>query len=94
MENNSLIANAQRWLPKPGVTWSDQDGMPLNSSTQYYTQDTGIVQVKSSVQVRVTEGTYTCVIQNDLVTAVSEATVKGRPNVVVPLRLNKYNWVY
>ncbi|TSV41643.1 V-set domain-containing T-cell activation inhibitor 1 [Bagarius yarrelli] len=75
--NNSLIAYAQRWLPKPDVTWVDQKGMQLNSDTQFNDKSMGIVQVTSFLQVRVTEGIYTCIIQNDLVSSVSEATVRG-----------------
>lgn len=75
--NRSLIAYAQSWLPKPDVTWSDQNGTRLNSSTQFYDVQLGIVQVTSSIQVQVTQGTFTCVIQNALVTATTEATVKG-----------------
>ncbi|XP_026768793.2 V-set domain-containing T-cell activation inhibitor 1 [Pangasianodon hypophthalmus] len=74
--NNSLKAYAQRWLPKPDVTWFDQNGTQLKSSTEFYSIPMGIVQVMSDLQVQVTEGTYTCIIQNALVTAVSEATVR------------------
>lgn len=76
-DNNSLIAYAQRWLPKPGVTWSDKNGTNLKSTTEFYSIELGIVQVTSTLQVQVTDGHYTCVIQNALVTAVSDATVKG-----------------
>ncbi|XP_053483542.1 V-set domain-containing T-cell activation inhibitor 1 [Ictalurus furcatus] len=80
--NDSLIASAQRWLPKPEVTWTDQNGKQLNSSTQFYNVTLGIVQVTSNLQVQVTEETYTCVFQNALVTAVSRATVTGNGNDV------------
>lgn len=75
--NNSLTADAQRWLPKPDVTWFDPNRMQLKSDTKFYNKSMGIVQVKSNLQVPVTEGTYTCIIQNDLVSSVSEATVRG-----------------
>ncbi|XP_058247356.1 V-set domain-containing T-cell activation inhibitor 1 isoform X2 [Hemibagrus wyckioides] len=74
--NSMLTANAPRWLPKPDVTWLNQNGMQLNSSTEFYNISMGIVQVMSNLHVQVTEGTYTCIIQNALVTAVSEATVR------------------
>ncbi|KAF7709352.1 V-set domain-containing T-cell activation inhibitor 1 isoform X1 [Silurus meridionalis] len=76
-ENNSLAANAPRWLPKPDVTWLDLNGSQLNSSTQFSTLTMGIVQVTSNLQVQVTDGIYTCIIQNALVTALSTATVTG-----------------
>lgn len=75
--NNSLTADAQRWLPKPDVNWFDQNGKQLNSDTKFYNKSMGIVQVMSDLQIQVTEGTYTCIIQNDLVSSVSEATVRG-----------------
>lgn len=70
--DNSLIAYAQKWLPKPGVIWSDQKGKLLNSSTQFYNMTV------MSILLQVNDETYTCAIQNTLVTAVSEATVMGR----------------
>lgn len=75
--DDSLIAYAPRWLPKPDVIWSEQNGSLLSSSTQFYNTTLGIVQVMSSLQVQVTNGTYTCVIQSTLVKAVSKATVEG-----------------
>ncbi|KAF5902023.1 V-set domain-containing T-cell activation inhibitor 1, partial [Clarias magur] len=73
--NDRLIAVAQRWLPQPDVTWTDENGMLLNSSNYFNKTDMGIVQVISSLLDQVTKGKYTCVIQNDLVTSVTEATV-------------------
>ncbi|XP_062862326.1 V-set domain-containing T-cell activation inhibitor 1 [Trichomycterus rosablanca] len=75
--NNSLTAVAMRWLPKPEVTWSYQNGTRLNSSTQFNTSSSGIVEVLSILQHALNEETYTCVIQNFLVTAVTEASVSG-----------------
>ncbi|XP_027020638.2 V-set domain-containing T-cell activation inhibitor 1 isoform X1 [Tachysurus fulvidraco] len=72
-----LEAYAPRWLPKPDVTWFDLNGKQINSSTQFNNISMGIVQVISNVQVQVTDMTYTCIIQNALVTAVSQATVRG-----------------
>ncbi|KAK2850219.1 hypothetical protein Q7C36_009002 [Tachysurus vachellii] len=72
-----LEAYAPRWLPKPDVTWFDQNGKQIKSSTQFNNISMGIVQVMSNIQVQVTDMTYTCIIQNALVKAVSQATVRG-----------------
>ncbi|XP_053353258.1 V-set domain-containing T-cell activation inhibitor 1 [Clarias gariepinus] len=75
--NNRLIAKAQRWLPQPDVTWTDQNGTLLNSSNHFNKTEMGIVQVIGSLLVQVTDGKYICVIQNALVTSVTEASVTG-----------------
>ncbi|XP_030643451.1 V-set domain-containing T-cell activation inhibitor 1 [Chanos chanos] len=76
ISNTSLTAEAQRWLPKPDVSWSDYAGNPLNASTHFYNNSAGILRIVSTLQdpVRM-DDTYTCVIQNILVKAVSQATL-------------------
>ncbi|XP_026882399.2 V-set domain-containing T-cell activation inhibitor 1 [Electrophorus electricus] len=76
--NKSLRAEAPRWLPRPSVTWLDPDGERLAGVTQFNNSSDGTVQVVSSLQHPVAPNeTYTCIIQNHLVQAVSEATVTG-----------------
>ncbi|XP_056610043.1 V-set domain-containing T-cell activation inhibitor 1 isoform X2 [Triplophysa dalaica] len=74
--NGSLTADAQRWFPLPEVTWSSQSGQLLNSSSRYSNNSVGITRVVSLLKAPVkADDTYTCVIQNNVVKAVAEATV-------------------
>lgn len=76
--NGSLTAEARRWFPRPEVIWSSQSGQLLNSSNQYSNNSAGITQVVSVLKGPVKpDETYTCVIQNNVVKAVAEATVTG-----------------
>uniref|UniRef100_A0A667ZAK5 V-set domain containing T cell activation inhibitor 1 n=1 Tax=Myripristis murdjan TaxID=586833 RepID=A0A667ZAK5_9TELE len=72
-----LIADGARWLPKPNVTWLDHDGNILNGTTTLSPNFVGIFHVVSTLQPVTVRGTYTCRIENDLVTANSEATLTG-----------------
>ncbi|XP_052004362.1 V-set domain-containing T-cell activation inhibitor 1-like [Xyrauchen texanus] len=77
-KEGSLTAEAQRWFPQPNVSWLSQSGELLNSSTQYSNNSADIKQVVSVYEGPVkADDTYTCLIQNSLVKAVSEATVTG-----------------
>ncbi|KAI2660565.1 V-set domain-containing T-cell activation inhibitor 1 [Labeo rohita] len=74
--NRSLFAQAHKWFPKPVVRWLSQSGELLKSSTQFTNNSAGIIQVASVLEDGVKdEDTYTCLIQNSLVEAISEATV-------------------
>lgn len=76
--NTSLTAEAQRWFPQPEVTWLSQSGELLNSSSQFSNNSAGITLVVSVLEFPVkVHDTYTCIIENSLVKAVSEATVTG-----------------
>ncbi|XP_071763723.2 V-set domain-containing T-cell activation inhibitor 1 [Centroberyx gerrardi] len=72
-----LIAEAERWLPKPSVTWLDYDGKVLNASTTFNQNSAGIFSIVSTLQPVTRLDTYTCHIQNTMVLAISEATVTG-----------------
>ncbi|XP_075960973.1 V-set domain-containing T-cell activation inhibitor 1 [Anarhichas minor] len=73
--SGALTAEAPQWFPKPNVTWSDFNGNVLNGSTSFAENSVGIFRVVSTLQpVNVSE-TYICRTENDLVTAVSKATV-------------------
>ncbi|XP_051999052.1 V-set domain-containing T-cell activation inhibitor 1-like [Xyrauchen texanus] len=77
-KEGSLTAEAQRWFPRPNVSWLGQSGVLLNSSTQFSNNSAGITKVVSVYEGPVkADTTYTCVIQNNLVKAVSEATITG-----------------
>ncbi|KAI9546987.1 hypothetical protein NQZ68_021656 [Dissostichus eleginoides] len=72
--NGVLTAEASRWLPKPTVTWSHNDGQVLSGITNFDENSAGIFSLVSALQPVNVSQTYTCTIQNDLVTAVSTAT--------------------
>ncbi|XP_044073239.1 V-set domain-containing T-cell activation inhibitor 1 isoform X2 [Siniperca chuatsi] len=77
--NGILAAEASRWLPKPNVTWSGPDGNILQGNTNFTQNSAGIFSVVStlqSVNVSVSD-TYTYRIENNLVTAISKATITG-----------------
>ncbi|XP_067301086.1 V-set domain-containing T-cell activation inhibitor 1 [Pseudorasbora parva] len=75
--DGSLFAEAHRWFPKPEVSWLSQSGQLLNSSTHFVNNTAGIMQVTSVLEGPVKDDTYTCLIQNSLVKAISEATVSA-----------------
>ncbi|KAJ4933211.1 hypothetical protein JOQ06_030046 [Pogonophryne albipinna] len=72
--NGVLTAEASRWLPKPNVTWSHYDGQVLSGITNFKENSAGIFSLVSTLQPVNVSQTYTCSIQNDLVTAVSTVT--------------------
>ncbi|KAK2905156.1 hypothetical protein Q8A67_006955 [Cirrhinus molitorella] len=74
--NGTLFAQAHKWFPQPEVRWLNQTGQLLNSSTKFTNNPAGTLQVASVLKVPVKdEDNYTCIIQNSLVTAISEANV-------------------
>lgn len=77
--DGSLFAQANKWFPQPEVSWLSQSGQLLNSSTQFIKNTAGIMRVASVLEDTVKENdTYTCLIQNSLVKAISEATITGK----------------
>ncbi|XP_074514572.1 V-set domain-containing T-cell activation inhibitor 1 isoform X1 [Sebastes fasciatus] len=80
--NGVLTAEASRWFPKPNVTWTDFEGKVLSGSTSFAQNSAGIFSVVSTLPSLNISGTYTCMIQNDLVTAVSAASITATGNLV------------
>ncbi|XP_061090148.1 V-set domain-containing T-cell activation inhibitor 1-like [Conger conger] len=79
LKEQNLTAEAQRWYPKPSVSWSDHEGRPLNASRRFFNNSAGIFRVVTTLLDPVRyDDTYTCLISNDLVTSVSPATVTER----------------
>ncbi|KAJ8346856.1 hypothetical protein SKAU_G00282570 [Synaphobranchus kaupii] len=75
----SLSAEAQRWYPKPNVTWTDHVGHALNASSHFFNNSAGIFRIVTTLLDPVrNDDTYTCVVCNNLVSSVSQATVTER----------------
>ncbi|KAJ8407424.1 hypothetical protein AAFF_G00279980 [Aldrovandia affinis] len=72
---NTLRGEAQRWYPKPNVTWTDHDGHTLNGSTQFLNNSAGIFRLVTRLDPVQMDDTYICLIRNHLVTSISQATV-------------------
>ncbi|XP_038577147.1 V-set domain-containing T-cell activation inhibitor 1-like [Micropterus salmoides] len=75
--DGNLVPTASRWFPKPHVTWLKYDNKVLNGITNFTEDTAGMFSVVSKLQPVNISDTYTCRIENNLVTAVSEATVTG-----------------
>ncbi|KAL6100416.1 vtcn1 [Pungitius sinensis] len=71
-----LAAEAPRWFPKPNVTWQDAGGGALSGNTTLDDLGLGVFRVVSTLAVNASD-TYSCRIENELVTSVSEASVAG-----------------
>ncbi|XP_067266142.1 V-set domain-containing T-cell activation inhibitor 1 [Chanodichthys erythropterus] len=72
----SLFAEAYKWFPKPEVSWLSPIGQLLNSSTKFIDNSAGIMRVATVLEDPVKENdTYTCIIQNSVAKAISEATL-------------------
>lgn len=81
---SNLTAEAPRWFPKPNITWEDHDGHTLNGSTQFFNNSAGIFRVESTLlEPAHRDDTYTLVLRNSLVSAVSVATLTGDSGVSV-----------
>lgn len=77
LSNGSLGAVANWWSPKPNVTWKDANENALDGNTSFTQNSAGIFSVVSTLQSVNMSSTYTCKIANNLVAAVSKATVTG-----------------
>lgn len=83
--NNTLIAQANRWSPKPNVTWFTIDQDVLQGSTYFSEASNNIYSVVSTLQTNNNSGNYLCKIENDLVLSTSIITSAGG-------ELNHFHW--
>lgn len=79
----TLKAVAQRWYPKPTVSWTDFNGANLTGETEFSNNSAGIFKVTSVLKTVKVDDSYDCIIENALVKSVSNALVTGI--VQVPL---------
>ncbi|XP_035532897.1 V-set domain-containing T-cell activation inhibitor 1 [Morone saxatilis] len=75
ISNGFVVAEASRWYPEPNVTWFDRFGNDLQGNTSLTQSSMGIYSLVSTLMI--TDGTYTCSIENSLVIIVSKATITG-----------------
>ena len=75
--SGALVAEARSWFPQPNITWSDYAGQVLQGSTNFTQNSAGIFTVVSRLQSVNMSDTYTYRIENNLVTALSRATLTG-----------------
>ncbi|XP_061826875.2 V-set domain containing T-cell activation inhibitor 1 isoform X1 [Nerophis lumbriciformis] len=77
LSDGGLTAEASRWSPRPNVTWLHPDGgvLPANTELQEISAET--FRLVSTLRPINDSDTYTCRIDNRLVTAHADATVTG-----------------
>ncbi|MGH0157128.1 UNVERIFIED_CONTAM: hypothetical protein FKN15_041961 [Acipenser sinensis] len=71
----TLKAVAQRWYPKPTVSWTDFKGANLTGETEFSNNSAGIFKVTSILKTVKVDDSYECIIENALVKSVSNALV-------------------
>uniref|UniRef100_A0A668RKZ6 Ig-like domain-containing protein n=1 Tax=Oreochromis aureus TaxID=47969 RepID=A0A668RKZ6_OREAU len=75
--NGTLSAEAVRWFPKPSVSWLNQTENILNGSSTFTENSEGIFSIFSTLLSVQVSDTYSVRIENNLVMALSEATISG-----------------
>ncbi|XP_061735515.1 V-set domain containing T-cell activation inhibitor 1 isoform X2 [Nerophis ophidion] len=75
--DGGLRAEASRWSPRPNVTWLHADGGDLPAITELQEISAETFRVVSTLRPINDSDTYTCRIDNRLVTAHADATVTG-----------------
>lgn len=75
--NGTLSAEAVRWFPKPSVSWLNQTENILNGSSTFTENSEGIFSIFSTLLSVQVSNTYSFRIENNLVMALSEATISG-----------------
>lgn len=77
MAEGTMTVVADRWFPRPNVTWMDHERKVLQSTTSMTENSAGIFSLVSSLPQVNTSETYTVSIYNQLVQSVSRARIAG-----------------
>lgn len=77
MAEGTMTAVADRWFPRPNVTWMDHDQKVLQATTSMTENSAGIFRLVSRLPQVNTSETYTVHIHNQLVQSVSRARIAG-----------------
>lgn len=72
-----MTARADRWFPRPNVTWTDNNRRVLQASISMEESSAGIFSVVSSLPQVNYSDTYTLQINNSLVASTSKAEITG-----------------
>lgn len=77
MAKGTMTMVADRWFPRPNVTWMDHDEKVLQATTSMTENSAGIFSLVSSLPQVNTSETYTVRIHNQLVQSISRARIAG-----------------
>lgn len=72
-----MSVTADRWFPRPNVTWTDHNGMVLQATTSMEENSAGIFSIVSSLPQANTSETYILRVENQLVASISRAQITG-----------------
>uniref|UniRef100_A0A3B4BEI1 Ig-like domain-containing protein n=1 Tax=Periophthalmus magnuspinnatus TaxID=409849 RepID=A0A3B4BEI1_9GOBI len=75
LSNSTLTAVAERWFPKPSVTWTNLNGTVLHGNTSLNSNSAGVYTVDTVLSPINMSNTYILRIENDLKISVSQATL-------------------
>lgn len=73
----AMRATANRWFPRPNVTWTDHNRKVLQATTSMEQNSAGIFSLVSSLPRVNTSETYTLQVQNQVVASISTARITG-----------------
>lgn len=72
-----MSMTADRWFPRPNVTWTGQDDSVLQANTNVEEKSTGMFSVVSNLPQINTSQIYTLRVENHLVASISRAQIIG-----------------
>uniref|UniRef100_H3C8I1 Ig-like domain-containing protein n=1 Tax=Tetraodon nigroviridis TaxID=99883 RepID=H3C8I1_TETNG len=77
LSERTMTARADRWFPRPNVTWTDSNRRVLQATTSMEESSAGIFRVVSSLPEVNSSQSYTLQIKNPLVMSTSSAEITG-----------------